>query len=106
VVRLVDNIVVASGEIEAAESEAFAASLVAAAQRVIGPLLFELDELDLEDGVSVARTISALRLAAAGRSSVTLRNAPQMLAHTLYKVGMLDTFTLIDPRHDEGHGAS
>ncbi len=51
-------------------------------------LELDLDELELETGILVAREVDRLRALAAGQV-VVLRNCPQMLAHTLYKAGLL-----------------
>ena len=58
----------------------------------------ELLDLDIEDGVSMARIVSTLRLL----RPVVLVEAPQMLAHTLYKTFMLSTgITLMRPREED-----
>lgn len=92
-----------SGEPDATEAEQLARAV---ADLVLppGPLLVELDELDVEDGVAVAHLVNAVRAIAASRV-VTLRHCPQMLAHTLYKVGDLQRIRLEAPRHDEAWGA-
>ena len=107
-VSLVGGVVFAEGEVHAASSQAFCAALLSAALSVPPPaaLVVELGDLELEDGVSVARVVTALRGALLGRTSLELREAPQMLAHTLYKVGMLGgALRLVAPRSDEGSGA-
>lgn len=65
--------------------------------------------LDVDDGVAMAELVAwlrALQAAAlgAGAQGLRLREAPQMVAHTLYKVGALRDGRLIleDPRSDEG----
>lgn len=74
-----------------------------------GPSLsLDLGDLELEDGVSVAESVNALRHLLRRGRHLTLIEAPQMLAHTLYKVSMLDTqpITLVSPREDEGTTAN
>lgn len=66
------------------------------------PAHLDLTDLDLDLGVAVARWVTALRLLRDRHGSVVITGAPQMLAHTLYKVGDLDRgFVLIRPRVDE-----
>ena len=107
-VATVDGEVFAEGEVTAAVAPAFCAALVAAARAApAGPLMVDMGALELEDGVTVARVVTALRAAREGRPSLTLREAPQMLAHTLYKVGMLGgDLRLEAPRSEQGFGAS
>jgi ABC-type transporter Mla MlaB component len=71
-------------------------------------LTVEMGELDLDDGVSVAELVNAIRTLIGRGRHLVLIEAPQMLAHTLYKVSMLDTqpITLVRPREDEGSRAS
>ena len=58
----------------------------------------QLRELDIEDGVSMACIVSTLRLL----RPLLLIEAPQMLAHTLYKTHMLSTgITLLRPREED-----
>ncbi|MCB9850332.1 MAG: hypothetical protein H6817_06465 [Phycisphaerales bacterium] len=65
----------------------------------------DMAAVDSLDGESVAVLTNIIRRHVAEGTEVTLYEAPQMLAHTLYKIGMLDhpALTLIDPRHDEQH---
>ena len=60
---------------------------------------FDLLDFDIEDGVAMAALITFLRQVV----PVEIHHAPQMLAHTIYKIGMLDTgsIQLIRPRYDE-----
>lgn len=55
-----------------------------------GDLRLDLDGLELLDGVAVAVATSALRSLLARRPRLVLAHAPQMLAHTLYRVGALE----------------
>ena len=66
-------------------------------QRMIQlPVQSRLDMWDLcvEDGPTLAQLISALRLIA----PCTIVGAPQMLAHTLYKINALQSIRLEEPR--------
>ena len=60
----------------------------------------DLLDLDLEDGVAVVETVNAVRALLAAHGQLILHHAPQMLAHTLYKVGMLEDgrLVLVEPR--------
>jgi len=59
-----------------------------------------LDEIDAE---SIAVLTTLVRTHLQTGAEVTIHRPPQMLAHTLYKIGLLDHagLTLIDPRSDE-----
>mgnify|MGYP001241450061 CR=1 FL=1 len=50
--------------------------------------VLDLAELETGTGAELAATVDELRARAAG-ARVILRNCPQMLAHTLYKAGLL-----------------
>lgn len=92
------------GELAAPDAARFAACLAALDGE--GPAVLEMQELELLDGVSVAEAVNGLRALARRRGAVRLRHAPQMLAHTLYKRGLLieEPLVLESPRHDEGYG--
>ncbi len=93
------------GELTAAEAERGWAEItaVAAGCEGEGPLRLDLTHLELPDGVSVAAGITALRVLLADHGALTLIGAPQMLAHTLYKIGSLHLagLRLEDVRADE-----
>jgi len=67
----------------------------------------DLADLDVDDGVAVTFVVDAIR-ALRARAPVTVRAAPQMVAHTLYKVGDLrgGDIVLVAPREDEGTTAN
>ena len=69
------------------------------------PLELDLDELELDTGIEVARKVDELRALAAVRV-VVLRGCPQMLAHTLYKAGLLRSgrIVLASMREEEPYG--
>lgn len=87
------------GEVSAAEPQPFAAL---SAWQPAEPTL-DLGELELLDGVSVARAATAVDELLLRLGRLTLLHAPQHLAHTLYKVGRLGHpgLVLVDPRQDE-----
>ena len=65
----------------------------------------DLEELELIDGVAVARMVDLIRLLLNGSGRVRVLKSPQSLAHTLYRVGMLEgdaRLELVDPRQEEG----
>ena len=69
-----------------------------ALQRIPCGSYLYMGELIIEDGFSMASIVSTLRKI----RPVVLIEAPQMLAHTLYKTHMLSTgITLIRPREDD-----
>jgi hypothetical protein len=90
------------GTVTAAGASAWRSAVEAAARAGDGPDL-ELGELDLDEGVAVAEAVNAVRALAGLWGPLRLHEAPQMLAHTLYKVGALGPhLVLVDPRSDEG----
>lgn len=65
----------------------------------------DLEELELIDGAAVARMVDLIRLLLRGSASARVFKSPQSLAHTLYRVGMLEgdsRLELIEPREEEG----
>ena len=67
-----------------------------------GPAVIDMIDLEIVDGLSMAKIVTVLRTGL----PLTLKSAPQMLAHTIYKTGMMrpEAFVLITPREDEGQG--
>ena len=74
--------------------------------------VFEIDlgELDLDPGVAgglmVARWVDELRARMRDHGRVRVYSCPQMLAHTLYKVGLLrdGRLELVGVREEEPYG--
>ena len=65
----------------------------------------DLEELELLDGAAVARMVDFIRLLLSVSRRVEVLKSPQSLAHTLYRVGMLEgdaRLELVDPRQEEG----
>ena len=93
-----------SGDID---SEGAARVLEAMEGQVLGADLTSLDleELELLDGSAVALMVDLIRLLLSGSKRVEVLKSPQSLAHTLYRVGMLQgdaRLELIEPRQEEG----
>lgn len=66
--------------------------------------LFDLDDVDADSGAVVAAWVDRLR-AAATAGPVTIRNCPQLLAHTLYKAALLGgPIVLESVREEEPYG--
>ena len=90
------------------DSEGAARVLEAMEGQVLGADLTSLDleELELIDGSAVARMVDLIRLLLSGsESECEVLKSPQSLAHTLYRVGMLQgdaRLELIEPREEEG----
>lgn len=62
--------------------------------------ILDCTALDIEDGAALACLARLLKDAAVSRK-ITIRGAPQLLAHTLYRVGALARFDWPDLRWDE-----
>lgn len=97
--------VVVSGDVAGPEGATLAEALRALPSA--GEVVLDLADLDLDDGVAVAHLVTGLRALRARCDRLVLVAAPQMLAHTLYKVGALSDpgLVLVAPRQDEGMGA-
>ena len=64
-----------------------------------------MEDAELTDAVSVARMVDGVRLLVGRFEHVRLIRSPQLLAHTLYRVGMIREgapLELIEPREEEG----
>ncbi len=64
-----------------------------------------MEDAELIDGISVTRMVEAVRCLLRNFDQVRLIYSPQMLAHSIYKVGMLKGgagLELVDPREEEG----
>jgi hypothetical protein len=69
--------------------------------------LVELDlDLECDAGLAVARWVDELRALARDHGSIRVLACPQMLAHTLYKAGLLrdGRIELVDVREEEPYG--
>ncbi|MCA9622837.1 MAG: hypothetical protein KC731_27650 [Myxococcales bacterium] len=67
-----------------------------------GTIHLDFEGLELDDGHAVVEVVNALRTILE-ESAVVIHHAPQMLAHTLYKTGMLrgTRLSLEEPRVEE-----
>ena len=70
-------------------------------------IVLDLQDVEIITGTAMADCITWLRELLQRNQHLVLQQAPQMLAHTLYKTNMLKqtNITLVDPRHDSGIGA-
>jgi len=95
---------VLSGDVDAASAEKILRALLdGSGEGKAAELL--LDEAEITDGPATARMVDAVRLLLARFSRLRLVRAPQALAHTLYRVGMLrpgGRIELVEPREEEG----
>lgn len=72
-----------------------------------GARLLELAELEIVDSEAIGAAIDAIRLLVQRTSTLTIAHAPHLLAHTLYRLGMLETggrLSLFEPRQEEPYG--
>ena len=99
--------VYAEGDLDAAAAVAFRTELETVLRAQPPPRRLDLRDLELLDGVAVAEVVNAIR-AVVGEDGLEIEGAPQMLAHTLYKVGDLrdGRLQLRNPRQDEGTTAN
>lgn len=66
----------------------------------------DLTEFDIEDGVAATHAVNAVRLLRSRVSLLQIVGAPQVLAHNLYRTGLLAQggIELIAMREDEAYG--
>ena len=93
------------GWIDASVATAFALALTRDVKTLSAgdeTINLDFEDLELDDGSAVAEAVNALRELVGG-AHVVVHNAPQMLAHTLYKTGMLRSarLELETPRNEE-----
>ena len=70
-----------------------------------GVLRIDLSEADLEDPVVTTQMVEALRTTANRLQGMEVYGAPQVLAHSLYRIGALGKtakLRLIEPRQEIG----
>ena len=73
-----------------------------------GPVELMMEEAELTDGLSVTRMVDAVRLLVDRFDQVRLIRSPQMLAHSIYRLGMLtegSRLELVEPREEEGEAS-
>lgn len=72
------------------------------------PVISRLDlaELDIVDGVAATHAVNAVRMLHSRASFLCIEHAPQVLAHNLYRTGLLmdDGIVLEAMREDEAYG--
>lgn len=71
-----------------------------------GAAFADLAELDLDGAAAVIEAVDAVRALVGASGRLTLFNSPQVLAHTLYRVGLLEgaALELVDTRQEEPYG--
>jgi len=72
-----------------------------------GTTVLNMSAFDVMDGVGVTTVINAIRSLLERTQKIMIIAAPQMLAHNLYRVGMLaanSRIELVDMREDEPYG--
>jgi hypothetical protein len=68
--------------------------------------VLDLGELEVDDGPELARLVTRLRSLLEEHEALALHGCPQLLAHMLYKAGMLRSgrIRLISVRDEEPYG--
>jgi len=67
----------------------------------------DLNDLEIIDSEGANAAIDVIRLLLQRTPHLFLRHAPHILAHTLYRIGLLETgsrLTLLEPREEEPYG--
>lgn len=101
------NILAISGDLNRSNAGDFEAS-IAIQPFVEGHAILELIDLEIDDGVAATAAVNGVRQILETVIQVTIVGAPQVLAHTLYRVGMLEgegaRVLLKDTREEEPYG--
>jgi hypothetical protein len=90
-IRSTEARITIGGSVDAHSAAGFAEALRSDVGVLVGSaerIELDLDDLELCDATAVAEALNALRWLA-GRVRLVVRRAPQMLAHALYKAGLL-----------------
>lgn len=92
------------GELRGAEPD-----WLSRAMAEVGPaaVVVELQEVDVADGTGALLGVDLVRRLLTHCGRVELRHAPQLLAHNLYRVGLLEgpgVVALVEPREEEPYG--
>lgn len=95
-------LLVLSGVLDASNSGALSTLLVANP----GAIFIDLAEFDIDGSGAALEAVDAIRQLLAASGQLTLFNSPQLLGHTLYRVGLLedDALRLVDTRQEEPYG--
>jgi hypothetical protein len=102
-----DGTIIIEGELSQGNAAAFQQTLASLNVKPDSKLAFDMFGFDVEDGVSVAIAVNALRDLLKRVSRLQLIGAPQILCHNIYRVGLLGsntTIELTDMREDEPYG--
>jgi anti-anti-sigma regulatory factor len=102
-----DDLIIIEGELNHFNAEAFQQALESLNIEQDSKIAIDMFGFDINDGVSVAIAVNALRDLLKRVSQLQLIGAPQILCHNLYRVGLLgpgSAIELIDMREDEPYG--
>lgn len=100
-----ESAVLIEGDLTAGNADEFAHRLLGLTTDARGEITLDLHGLDIADGAGLAVAIVAIRQLGARAAKLILVGAPQMLAHNLYRVGLLGGgIELVDMRQDEPAG--
>lgn len=70
------------------------------------PIRLDLSDADVEDAVVTSMLAAQLRELAERLGPIEVRGAPQVVAHTLYRIGALDArLVLVEPREELGRSS-
>jgi anti-anti-sigma regulatory factor len=96
------QVLAVSGELNAGNAGALATLLQAN-----GPVrIIDLAELEIDGANAALEAVDAVRQLLLGAGTLQILHSPQVLAHTLYRVGLLQSgaLELVDPREEEPYG--
>lgn len=71
------------------------------------PRMLDLAGLEIHDSEGIGAAVDAVRKLLQHTPALTILHAPHLLAHTLYRIGMLEPggrLELVEPRQEEPYG--
>jgi hypothetical protein len=94
-IEIDDGVLTVEGEVGEKEVAVFCRRLE---DHLVGVSTVDMLDLEILDGLAMAMVVGSVRRCLPLR----IRYAPQMLAHTLYKIGLLGSegLELLEPRYD------
>lgn len=99
--------IVAEGDLATDNVADFEVDLLRLVESGMPEVVIDLAGLDMEDGLAVVVAVNVLRELRERVDRLVLAHAPQILAHNLYRVGLLEgdhPIVLVDMREDEAYG--
>jgi len=102
-----NNRIFVEGELSEENAVEFEADFRALPLESAGTIILDMSAFDIADGIGIATAINMLRYLLERGEKLIIIAAPQLLAHNLYRVGMLEAnsrIALLAMREEEPYG--